>query len=820
MRKNEKLSESKLLEYLKGKKFSKNWTINKVPEYPAVQECLDNSSKSNTSLRGEPDLIYINDSKKILILVEHKHLIKDHKSKLENNPKMYAVDGIKHYLNYFTKENIAKKKETTQKYLENWNFVGIAVSGDIYEEYNHLITTFIISENNIINIDTKEFLDEDDYIAFFENVDLEKIATNISKSSSEINSILRAIGSQKRPILLSALMICLYEKDSFRNDFKNNYQNWTITNIIRNIPTTVEDILMSEGIDFQKIQVLINELTFIKTDIDLNNTDILKDILNELENNVLPLFNKKTNYDIIGKFYEEFLSFAGITNVKKGIVLTPNHITKLFTELIPIKNNDIIFDSCCGTGAFLISGMNKIITEIENSTLVDKEERIKKVKQTQLVGFEKSSTMYSLAISNMLFRGDGKSKIFNTDFFSDEADLILANLEREGIKPTIGFINPPYSGKDNNTDPTKKEIQFLEKTLDCCSRYGIIIAPLSTFFKDELERNRILTKHTLKYVINMPSELFQPNASTHTAIAVFETNQPHNEREVIFYNLTEDGFILSKNKGRTDVLNRWISIKKDFFQKINNFENYQDNINLLKTKIFENDEWIIQAHSKTDFNKLTNKKFIDTIKKHIIFSIKFKLNLLDKEIDELTFMEILQDNQVSKESLVNDNYLLNVENWKEFKLSDLFKIDKGERLVKIEREKGTIPLLTASSFNNGITNYIDYDTFIINKKIFENKITIDMFCNVFYHDYHYFSDDNIHTLSFLNSDFDIYYENKLVNLFLVTVLKELQIKFDYGRQVRLKRLENEIIKLPTLDGVPDFLFMENFIKSLPYSKSI
>ena len=71
----------------------------------------------------------------------------------------------------------------------------------------------------------------------------------------------------------------------------------------------------------------------------------------------MPLFNKKTNYDIIGKFYEEFLSYAGVTNVKKGIVLTPNHITKLFTELVPIKNNDVIFDSCCGTGAFLISGM-------------------------------------------------------------------------------------------------------------------------------------------------------------------------------------------------------------------------------------------------------------------------------------------------------------------------------------------------------------------------------------------------------------------------------------------------------------------------------
>lgn len=824
-RKNETLTDFTLLNFLKEHKvFSNNWTVKKVPNNIAIQECLDKSSKSGTNERGEPDLIYINEHKKLLILIENKDLIKDHQSKDGKNAKGYAVDGIKHYLGYFTDENLKNRKETTKKYLKDWKIVGIAFSGDIYDDYNHLITTFIISDNKIVNIETKEFLDEEDYIAFFENVDLEKIATNISKSSSEINRYLRAIDSQKRPILLSALMICLYERDNFPNDFKNSYQSWNTTNIIRNIPTTIEDILSSEGIDNQKIQVLINELAFIKTDNDLTSTEILKDILKELENNVLPLFNRKTNYDIIGKFYEEFLSYAGVTNVKKGIVLTPNHITKLFTELVPIKNNDVIFDSCCGTGAFLISGMNKLISEIESSTLANKEDRIKKLKQNQLIGFEKSSTMYSLAISNMLFRGDGKSRIFNADFFSSEADEILINLEQNGIKPTIGFINPPYSGKDNKTDPTKKEIQFLEKTLDCVSRYGIIIAPLSTFFKDEIERNRILTKHTLKYVINMPSELFQPNASTHTAIAVFETHQPHNNNDVVFYNLTDDGFVLSKNKGRTDVLNKWNGIKKDLLQKINNPSTFQDNINLVKTNIVENDEWIIQAHSKIDYTKLTTKKFIDTIKRYIIFSIKFKLNLLNKDIDELTFMEILNDNLVNKESVINKKIEIETENWKEFKLNKLFKIDKGERLVKLERELGTIPLLTASAYNNGISNYIDYETFILNKKIFENKITVDMFCSVFYHDYQYFSDDNIHTLSFLDKDFEVYYENKFVNLFLVTILKELQGKFDYGRQVRLKRFEEEIISLPfkklSDKDIPDFEFMENFIKSLPYSKSI
>lgn len=111
-------------------------------------------------------MIYINEHKKLLILIENKDLIKDHQSKDGKNAKGYAVDGIKHYLGYFTDENLKNRKETTKKYLKDWKIVGIAFSGDIYDDYNHLITTFIISDNKIVNIETKEFLDEEDYIAF------------------------------------------------------------------------------------------------------------------------------------------------------------------------------------------------------------------------------------------------------------------------------------------------------------------------------------------------------------------------------------------------------------------------------------------------------------------------------------------------------------------------------------------------------------------------------------------------------------------------------------------------------------------------------
>lgn len=632
-RKNESQVDIDLFNYLTNfKKYSMSWKTRKTKD-KYIQEVLDKSSKRLTGERGEPDLLYVNTDKQLFILVENKDSIKDHDGGDGNNPAKYAVDGIKHYLSCFLNENLESISPSIKSHFKDWEMVGIAFSGNINDEYNHLISTFIISNNEIKDIGTSELLDEDDYLAFFENIDIETISKNISVSSSEINTMLRALDSQKRPVLLSALMICLYDRDNVSNDFKKGYSNWSSETIIGNIPITVKKILSAEGIDNEKIDVLINELSFIRTDNDLNSTDILKDILNELEKNVIPLFNKKSNYDIIGRFYEEFLRYAGVANVKKGIVLTPNHVTTLFSELIDIKMNDVIFDTCCGTGAFLISAMNNLILEIGSSSISNKSERIKKLKENQLIGFEKSTTMYSLAISNMLFRGDGKSRIYNVDTFSKEATKILSNLKRDGIYPSIGFINPPYGGLDNKKNPTKKELQFLEHLLDNVSRYGIIIAPLSTYFKDNVVRNRILSKHTLRLVINMPSELFQPNASTHTAIAVFETNAPHGNKEVVFYDLDDDGFVLSKTRGRTDILNKWIGIKKSLLLKTKNVDEYQDGIKILKTKISKNDEWIIQAHSKTNYSELREEEFIKSIKNELLFSLRKKFNLLDKDLD-------------------------------------------------------------------------------------------------------------------------------------------------------------------------------------------
>lgn len=789
---------------------------------PNVYEVLGTASKMKNNNRGYPDRIYINKERKLMIIVEEKNDVRLHdKRDIQDG----AIAGIKWYLSRFLNRNLVKKLTHS---FDDWKIVGIAASGDFSSEIANRFSAYYIDTESQKIIDVPQlqgFVTDNEYEAIFNSLDEEKAIEQVSYSSKKINNLLRSIDSQKRPVLLSALMISLYiPRDQNgnpklkNNDFPNLYKRYSTTTIIDNLLKRVKEVLEVEGIPNQKIKSLDSELAFITTDQVLGNTEILKDILLELEESVIPLFNSSfsttSNYDVLGKFYEEFLRYAGVSNVKKGIVLTPRHITSLFTKLVPIKSNDVILDLASGTGAFLIAGMNEIIRQIEYSKSSEIVSRIQKVKTEQLLGFEINSTMYISSISNMLFRNDGKSAIYNLDSINDKEVQTLL----DKFKPTIGFINPPYSGKENKTDPTPKEITFLTKMLDNVSRYGVIIAPISTYFKEVEKRKDILSLHTLKYVINMPSDLFAPNAATHTSIAVFETNRPHNydNDEVVFYDLKDDGFVLTKNKGRTDVYKKWDEIEEDIIDKVVHGKSESDGITLLKKKIEPKDEWTVQQHLEVDYTKLNNQDFVTVIADFVIYEAKRNLDLLSTKISDFTLYKSLNEyfSDGFETKIEMPEIEIDVSNWKLFDLVEkgegsLFEFfDNGTRLTVPNRMPGEYPLLTAGEHNQSFSEYIgNYRE----EDLINPSITIDMFFNVFYQNFKFSTDDNVY--HFVNKKLSM--ESAL---FVVTVLRMQKDKYGYGRQFRKDNAKNTTIMLPQdQKGNPDYKFMEDYISSLPYS---
>ena len=62
--------------------------------------------------------------------------------------------------------------------------------------------------------------------------------------------------------------------------------------------------------------------------------------------------------------------------------------------------------------------------------------------------------------------------------------------------------------------------------------------------------------------------------------------------------------------------------------------------------------------------------------------------------------------------------------------------------------------------------------------------------------------------------------NKYIALFLTTILNLEQYRYNYGRKCSQTRMKEISIKLPAKNNQPDWQFMEDYIKSLPYSKSL
>lgn len=158
--------------------------------------------------------------------------------------------------------------------------------------------------------------------------------------------------------------------------------------------------------------------------------------------------------------------------------------------------------------------------------------------------------------------------------------------------------------------------------------------------------------------------------------------------------------------------------------------------------------------------------------------------------------------------------LSDVVNWHEFELGQLFNFVKGKRLRKEDMLEGSTNYLGAISENNGIRQLIDAPA------IFKaNCITVNYNGSVgeaFYQSAPFWATDDVNVL--YSNGWTL---NKYIALFIATVIKANRYKFSYGRKWTMAKMKKSPIKLPaTAQGSPDWNYMEQYIKALPYSDRI
>ena len=157
---------------------------------------------------------------------------------------------------------------------------------------------------------------------------------------------------------------------------------------------------------------------------------------------------------------------------------------------------------------------------------------------------------------------------------------------------------------------------------------------------------------------------------------------------------------------------------------------------------------------------------------------------------------------------------LNPSGWKKFKIRDLFNVELSKGDIKLDEvDKGIIPLVSSGETNNGIVGYIDKGGDGKAEIFPQNRITLDMFGNAFYQNRPFYAVSH-GRVNILSPKFDL---TQNIGLFISAIINQEQYKYSYGRAVYSSVAENMDIKLPiTKNNLPDWQFMEDYIKSLKY----
>jgi type I restriction-modification system DNA methylase subunit len=534
----------------------KDANVNLEPQGSSIKEindALKTASKSGTGNVGFPE--YVGIVKDYLLIVEDKADLRKH-IKINNSGiisteqkdiKDYAVNGALFYGQHLVKNTTYKKviafgiSGNEKKHKISPIFID---ETEYYRELPEVESFISFNESNIDEYYIREILKED--------TDTEKETAEILKDAAELHENLRNYGSLKdidKPLVVSGILLALRESD--HNNFSiNDLTGDSVKTDGQKIYNAIKDNLTRANVAPEvKKDKILSQFAIIKDTVILNEKHPIlgktplryyTEFLNKkIYKNIR---YAKSSEDYLGRFYGEFMSYSGGDGQTLGIVLTPKHITELFCDLVNLTPDDVVFDPCCGTAGFLIASMHSMLKQAKDTN------KKSDIKQRQLHGFELQPYMFTIATTNMILRGDGRSNLINDDFLKQDPNKLQLK------QATVGMMNPPYS-QGSKSNPTLYEMSFTEHLLNSLTvgaRCAVIVPQSSMTGKTNEEqqiKENILKYHTLEGVITLNKDTFY-GVGVMPCIAIFTAHKPHPKDKVCkFIDFKNDGFKISPHIG-------------------------------------------------------------------------------------------------------------------------------------------------------------------------------------------------------------------------------------------------------------------------------
>lgn len=332
------------------------------------------------------------------------------------------------------------------------------------------------------------------------------------------------------------------------NDLHSNNSEHNNDGII--ILSNIESFLYAKQASPEKVQMISGLLRGVFTKAVLwkpkNGESLLKVLFHQVKEDIIPLLESNLHLDFTGRILNSLNDWVSIDNdAANDVVLTPRYVTKFMAKCARTNKDSFVWDKAMGSAGFLVSAMDLMIKDARE-TIVDPdklEEKIKQIKENQLLGIEILGNIYILAVLNMILMGDGSSSVLQ----GDSHDYTLS----QDFPANVFLLNPPYSAPG-------KGFNFVEEAFNQMTHgYGAILIQDSAGNGQGLPyTKRILQNNTLEASIKMPANLFGNKASVSVCIFVFKVGRPHECDDLVtFIDMSEDGYSRLNRKKSTQEKN-------------------------------------------------------------------------------------------------------------------------------------------------------------------------------------------------------------------------------------------------------------------------